>query len=62
MCPSKRVKPSVCDWVADPGSNHGLVLLEEVASAVVQFNYCSELGWSPCTLAQAPKLTVWYRP
>ncbi len=49
-------------WVADPASNHGLVLLQEAAGGYVIYDFCSELGWSPCTAAQAPKLTIWYRP
>ena len=32
------------------------------ASGNVTYNFCSELGWSPCTPAQVPLLTVWYRP
>ncbi len=49
-------------WVDDPTSNQGLVLLQEAASGYVTYDYCSELGWSPCTASQAPELTVWYRP
>jgi len=48
-------------WVADPAQNHGLVLLQAAASGYVVYDFCSELGWSPCTAAQAPRLTVWYR-
>jgi hypothetical protein len=48
-------------WVADPANNHGLVLLQEAASGSVVYDFCSELGWSPCSAAQAPELIVWYR-
>ena len=47
-------------WVADPASNLGLVLLQEAASGYVVASFCSELGWTPCTAAQAPKLTLRY--
>ncbi len=47
-------------WVADPASNHGLVLLAQAASGNVTYSFCSELGWSPCTPAQAPMLVVWH--
>ena len=49
-------------WVTDPANNHGLVLLQDAASGYVIYDFCSELGWSPCTATQAPKLTIWYRP
>ncbi len=47
-------------WLADPAQNKGLVLLQEAASGSVFYDFCSELGWSPCTAAQAPKLTLRY--
>ena len=47
-------------WVADVADNHGLVLLQDAAEGSVRDDFCSERGWSPCTAAQAPKLTVWY--
>ena len=47
-------------WATNPTDNHGLVLLQDAASGYVYYNFCSELGWSPCTPAQAPKLTIWY--
>ncbi len=47
-------------WVADPASNHGLVLLQEAAGGYVTYDFCSELGWSPCAATQAPKLTLRY--
>ena len=47
-------------WVNDPASNLGLVLLQEAASGSVIYSFCSELGWTPCTAAQAPKLTLRY--
>jgi len=49
-------------WVADAANNYGLVLLQDAASGYVVYDFCSELGWSVCTAAQAPKLTIWYRP
>jgi len=54
------VKAMTQAWVSHPDDNHGLVLLQEAASGSVYYNFCSELGWSPCTSAQAPKLTIWY--
>lgn len=68
-----------------PGQHLGLVVQQESAAGYVIYDFCSELGLSPCTLAQAPqqaifqkgangyagnrvtlaqapKLTVWYRP
>ena len=47
-------------WVANPTDNHGLVLLPQAASGSVTYSFCSELGWSPCTQAQAPMLKVWH--
>jgi len=47
-------------WAANPADNHGLVLTQEAASGSVYYNFCSELGWPPCTAAQAPRLTIWY--
>ena len=47
-------------WVADPAANHGLVLLPQAATGSVTYSLCSELGWSPCTAAQAPILKVWH--
>lgn len=52
----------VRDWIANPDDNHGLVLLAESASGSVNYGVCSELGWSPCTPAQAPMLTLWHYP
>lgn len=49
-------------WVANAADNKGVVVLQEAASGSVIYSFCSELGWSPCTSAQAPKLTIWYRP
>jgi len=49
-------------WVQNATFNNGLVLLEQAASGNVTASFCSELGWSPCTAAQAPKLTVTYVP
>lgn len=54
------VTKMVRDWIANPANNHGLVLLAQAASGSVTYDFCSELGWSPCTAAQAPQLTVWY--
>jgi azurin len=47
-------------WINNAADNKGLVVLAEAASGSVVYDFCSELGWSPCTSAQAPKLTVWY--
>ncbi len=47
-------------WVTNPTANLGLVLTQEAASGYVNYNFCSELGWTPCTAAQAPKLTLRY--
>jgi hypothetical protein len=47
-------------WVANPASNHGLVLLQEAASGWVTYQFCSELGWTPCTPGQAPRLVIRY--
>jgi hypothetical protein len=55
------VKAMVQAWAANPADNHGLVLMQDASSGSVYYNFCSELGWSPCTAAQAPKLTIWYR-
>ena len=49
-------------WVADSAQNQGLVLLQDAADGSVTYDFCSELGWSPCSAAQAPLLTIWYRP
>jgi hypothetical protein len=56
------VTDMVRTWVADSGENHGLTLLQAAADGSVIYDFCSELGWSPCTSAQAPTLTVWRRP
>lgn len=49
-------------WVSNAADNHGVVVLQKAASGYVIYSFCSELGWSPCTPAQAPRLTIWYRP
>jgi len=49
-------------WVNNAADNQGVVVLQAAAGGSVTYDFCSELGWSPCTAAQAPKLTVWYRP
>ena len=33
---------------------------EALASGSVNYGLCSELGWTPCTQAQAPMLKVWH--
>ena len=48
-------------WVNNPVYNKGVVALTEATSGDVVYDLCSELGWSPCTAAQAPRLTIWYR-
>ena len=47
-------------WVANPMDNQGMVLLAQDASGSVTYSFCSELGWTPCTQAQAPVLKVWH--
>jgi len=47
-------------WVQNAAANTGLVLLQWSASGSVYASYCSELGWSPCSASQAPKLTITY--
>ena len=54
------VKAMTQAWVTDPATNHGVVLLAQAASGSVSAGFCSELGWSPCDLSQAPQLTLWY--
>ena len=54
------VTDMVQTWVADPATNHGLVLLPQAASGSVTYSFCSELGWTPCTASQAPILKVWH--
>jgi len=56
---SLDVTDMVQAWVANPADNHGVVVLQSAASGYVLYSFCSELGWSPCTAAQAPKLAVW---
>ncbi len=36
-------------WINNPASNLGLALTQEAASGYVVYDFCSELGWSPCT-------------
>ena len=48
-------------WVDDPAANYGLILRQASAAGYVIYDFCSERGVSPCTAAQAPQLTVWYR-
>ena len=47
-------------WVADPAASHGLVLLPQATTGSVTYSFCSEMGCTPCTAAQAPVLTVWH--
>ena len=47
-------------WVAEPAANHGRVLLPQATTGSVSYSFCSELGWTPRTAAQAPLLTIWY--
>ena len=54
------VSDMVQTWIDNAADNKGLVALAEAAGGSVVYDFCSELGWSPCTSAQAPKLTVWY--
>ena len=49
-------------WVAHPAANHGPILLPQTTTGSVTYSFCSELGWSPCTAAQAPVLKVWHHP
>ena len=47
-------------WIAEHANKHGLVLLQEAASGWVTYQFCSELGWTPCTPGQAPRLVIRY--
>jgi len=58
---SVDVTDMVRAWVQEPASNHGLVLLQAAAGGYVVSAFCSELGWNPCTVTQAPRLTVTYQ-
>jgi hypothetical protein len=58
---SVDVTDMVRAWVQEPASNHGLVLLQAAAGGYVVATFCSELGWNPCTVGQAPRLTVTYQ-
>ncbi len=58
--PAPHVTGLAQAWAANPAANQGLVLLQAAASGAVTYSFCSELGWSPCTAAQAPQLTIWY--
>ena len=46
--------------VAEPAANHDRVLLPQAATGSVTYSFCSEMGWTPCTAAQAPGLKVWH--
>ena len=48
-------------WVDSPAQNYGLLLRQASVAGYVIYDFCSERGVSPCTAAQAPQLTVWYR-
>ena len=48
-------------WMNSPTQNYGLLLRQAAAAGYVIYDFCSERGVSPCTAAQAPQLTVWYR-
>jgi hypothetical protein len=47
--------------VDNPTQNYGLLLRQASAAGYVIYDFCSERGVSPCTAAQTPQLTVWYR-
>ena len=48
-------------WVSSPTQNYGSLLRQASAAGYVIYDFCSERGVSPCTSAQTPQLTVWYR-
>ncbi len=48
------------DWISDPSTNYGLLLMQEAASGWVRYQFCSELGWPPCSPSQAPRLVLRY--
>ena len=54
------VTAAVQAWIADHANNYGLVLRQEAASGWVTYQFCSELGWAPCTPGQAPRLVIRY--
>lgn len=45
---------------AKSADNYGLVALQREPNGYVIYDFCSELGWNPCTQAQAPRLKAWY--
>ena len=53
--------PDARAWVNNLTQNYGLLLREASAAGYVIYDFCSERGVSPCTSAQTPQLTVWYR-
>ncbi len=53
--------PDARAWVNNPTQNYGLLLRQASAAGYVIYDFCSERGISPCTAAQTPQLTVWYR-
>ena len=45
------------DWISDPSTNYGLLLMQEAASGWVSYQFCGELGWTP---AQPLKRLNWW--
>ena len=52
------VTPLVAKWVADPASNHGVMLRLRKVSSITGYRFISSENWVP---ANAPKLEVTYR-
>ena len=51
------VTPLVAKWVADPASNHGLMLRLRKVSSITGYRFAASENWAP---ELAPKLNVTY--